>query len=236
MAIAPSPFACSKVGLNQVDSDFYEIKSKCEHLCSVASETLYNFLIGAHSRDSHQSNHNNKTTVMACNNLCLSKSAFNSNHLNQNPADHVYVEYRLFRGADDRLRPLISGLSHHSFVDLKLVYWIQVGIKLADAMIEDMVFGGPAYNSTLLDRGDIISKVDNIAMSSSEIQQALSGNGIPWSTVSLTVQKPCGRSVEVNLFRMPSSIVANRCKLLTLLSACKVHSSKCHFVGVICDF
>ncbi len=49
---------------------------------------------------------------------------------------------------------------------------------MSDTMIEDLVFGGAAYNSTLLERGDAISKVNNTAMSSDEIQQALSGNGI----------------------------------------------------------
>lgn len=89
--------------------------------------------------------------------------------------------------------------------------------------IDDLEFGGPAYlQSRDLEKGDVIREVDGIAASIDEIQQALIGTDVPWSTVSLTVRKRSGKDIQAVLSRMPFSLVSNRLEMLDMLSSCKV--------------
>ena len=90
------------------------------------------------------------------------------------------------------------------------------------SVVDDLIFGGPAYSCRLLDKGDIILEVNDESTPRDSIQEALSGEYVPWSTVSLTVQKKSGEVMQTTLCRISEAIVSIRCELLDLLSACKV--------------
>ena len=56
-------------------------------------------------------------------------------------------------------------------------------------MIDNIVVGGPAYNSKLLSRGDVILKVNDVAVTQSNIYDLLVGEDIPGSYVDISVAK-----------------------------------------------
>jgi hypothetical protein len=62
--------------------------------------------------------------------------------------------------------------------------------------IEDMMVGGPAYNSQLLSKGDVIVKVDGTPATQDTIHDLLVGSDAPGSSVVLTVSKG-GQPVRV---------------------------------------
>ena len=99
---------------------------------------------------------------------------------------------------------------------------MQVGIMFSGARIDNMIIGGPAYNSRMLDRGDVVCRIDRAAVNVEDLQSALSGCDIPGSSVVLTVQKTSGRIMDVVLKRMAISVIADRCKMFELFAACKV--------------
>jgi hypothetical protein len=47
---------------------------------------------------------------------------------------------------------------------------LQIGIMLCGLAIDSTVIGGPAYNSRLLDRDDVIVRVDGIAATQVELR------------------------------------------------------------------
>jgi len=88
--------------------------------------------------------------------------------------------------------------------------------------IDNMIIGGPAYNSRLLEKGDVLCRIDKQPVAVEDLQPSLSGSDTPGSTVVLTVQKPSGRMVDVVLKRMAISVIADRCKMFELFAVCKV--------------
>jgi hypothetical protein len=56
--------------------------------------------------------------------------------------------------------------------------------------IDNMVIGGPAHNTGLLEKGDTIVAIDGIAVTEESIHAALLGEDIPGSSVVLTIKRP----------------------------------------------
>jgi C-terminal processing protease CtpA/Prc len=93
---------------------------------------------------------------------------------------------------------------------------LQVGIALHRIEIDDVIVGGPAYDSKLLGKGDAIIQVDRVDVSAHNIQQCLVGSDIPESTVVLKVRKASGRVIDVVLKRIAASVIADRYNMLSL--------------------
>ena len=55
--------------------------------------------------------------------------------------------------------------------------------------IDNMVVGGPAYNSGQLQQNDVISQIDGLPVSIENIHDALLGSDVPGSTVTITVRR-----------------------------------------------
>jgi hypothetical protein len=60
---------------------------------------------------------------------------------------------------------------------------------LKGTIIDQLVVGGPAYNSRELDRGDFVEAVDSTIVDQDSILKTLIGSDTPGSMVSLTVRK-----------------------------------------------
>ncbi len=88
--------------------------------------------------------------------------------------------------------------------------------------VDNMIIGGPAYNSKLLERGDVICQIDRTPVIMDDLQQSLHGSDVPNSTVVLSVRKKTGRIIDVPLKRMAISVISDRCKMFELFAACKV--------------
>jgi len=63
---------------------------------------------------------------------------------------------------------------------------------LNGATINNMVEAGPAFNSKQLDKGDVILKVDGEEVTLDSCPDALIGNDMPGSCLTVTVQKGSG--------------------------------------------
>lgn len=79
---------------------------------------------------------------------------------------------------------------------------------LNDLTIDNMVIGGPAYKCKQLERGDVIQKVDGVEVDEDNFQQALVGNDLPGSSVTLTVMKGEGAE-EVRKVSLDSPCLAS---------------------------
>ena len=55
--------------------------------------------------------------------------------------------------------------------------------------IDNMVIGGPAHNTGLLEKGDLIIAIDGVAVTEDTIHAALLGDDIPGSSVVLTIKR-----------------------------------------------
>jgi S1-C subfamily serine protease len=60
---------------------------------------------------------------------------------------------------------------------------------LQGTIVDQLVVGGPAYNSGELDRGDSIQKVDGLPVDQESILTTLIGQDTPGSVVTLHVHK-----------------------------------------------
>lgn len=99
---------------------------------------------------------------------------------------------------------------------------MQVGILLKGVEVDDVVVGGPAYESKLLEKGDIVTQIDHCQVSVADVQQRLIGADIVDSTITLTVRKKSGKAVDIFLKRVDSSTLSDRFKMLKLFNECKV--------------
>jgi C-terminal processing protease CtpA/Prc len=70
-----------------------------------------------------------------------------------------------------------------------LILTRQVGLMLKGTIIDQLVVGGPAYNSGDLDRGDFVEAVDGTPVDQDSILKTLIGLDTPGSMVTLTVRK-----------------------------------------------
>lgn len=105
-----------------------------------------------------------------------------------------------------------------------------VGIMLNGCQIDNMVVGGPAWNSHQLEHGDEILKVDGRTVDADDILDGLVGNDLPGSTVRLTVRKDIpGNSLEtVTLHRMASEVIADRRRMFELFTSIKDRAVQVH--------
>ena len=88
--------------------------------------------------------------------------------------------------------------------------------------IDSVVVGSPAYDSMLVEKGDVILQIDRTPVHSEDVQLRLTGTDIPGSSIILTLRKRSGRTVDVSLKRTSSSTIADRCKMLDMFAVCKV--------------
>jgi hypothetical protein len=108
-------------------------------------------------------------------------------------------------------------------------------MMLSGMVIDNMVMGGPAFNSAMLDRGDVIVQIDHQDVSMDGLSTALLGSDIPGSSVVITVKKCSpelnGRTVDVVLTRMATSFIADRCRMFELYAHMKVFFPRPCFKG-----
>jgi C-terminal processing protease CtpA/Prc len=60
---------------------------------------------------------------------------------------------------------------------------------LLGTMIDNLVVGGPAYNSRQLHHGDVIVKVDGVPVTQSNITEMMVGNDTPGSPVIVSIAR-----------------------------------------------
>ena len=88
--------------------------------------------------------------------------------------------------------------------------------------IDDIVVGGPAYDSRLLEKGDVVLQIDRNHVSVDDAQKRLIGSDLVNSAVVVTVRKKSGRLVDVTLKRIKSSVLSDRFRMMQLFSQSKV--------------
>jgi C-terminal processing protease CtpA/Prc len=102
---------------------------------------------------------------------------------------------------------------------------------LSGTVIDNMVMGGPAYNSDKLCKGDVILEVENKPVTAESVHDALLGNDLPGTTLKIKVKRigdpslsrePNGGGIEVPLTRMASEVIADKRQMFELFTALKV--------------
>jgi hypothetical protein len=113
------------------------------------------------------------------------------------------------------------------------------GIMLNHSLIDNIVPGGPAFNSRQLSRGDQILQVDGFdcaEASTDTMHNLLVGSDIPGSTVTVTVKKYSqgvhGTVQDVTLVRMANEEIVDRRKLFELFTRLKDHAKQHHAHGI----
>ena len=103
-----------------------------------------------------------------------------------------------------------------------------VGMMLNGTTIEFLVVGGPGYNCGQLDRGDTVLRVNTEAVTSETILQALVGDDVPGSELSLTVKKgsKVGDVRVVILQRIATELIADRRRTFELFTIIKDRASQ----------
>ena len=122
------------------------------------------------------------------------------------------------------------------------------GLMLKYNMIDNMVLGGPAFNTRQLSKGDLILKIDGFACTSKEeIHNLLLGEDIPGTTVTLTVKHNHHDSADrwmywdddvdvlldgvirdVTLIRMANEEIVDRRRIFELFTSLKDHALQRH--------
>jgi hypothetical protein len=67
--------------------------------------------------------------------------------------------------------------------------FLQIGVLLNGTTILDTIIGGPGYNSRQLAAKDVILKIDDVPVTSANINSAMTGSDIPGAPVTLTIAK-----------------------------------------------
>jgi C-terminal processing protease CtpA/Prc len=108
---------------------------------------------------------------------------------------------------------------------------VQVGLMMNGAVIDNMVIGGPAYNSEQLDKGDVILEVDGKPVNPDTLHEALLGADIPGTKFVVKVKKASsggmwssdsGAIKNVTLTRMATEVIADRRRMFELFTDLKV--------------
>jgi hypothetical protein len=93
--------------------------------------------------------------------------------------------------------------------------------------VESCLIGAPAWTSKQIESGDIVERVDGVAVTPKSIQLALTGSDEPGSTVKVSIRRKTGGPlVDVLLHRMASSMVADKRRLFELFTSMKDSASK----------
>ena len=100
------------------------------------------------------------------------------------------------------------------------------------AIIDNMVIGGPAYNSEQLGKGDVILEVDGRPVTSENLHEALLGADVPGTQFVIKVRKAGvggflgspeqGIVKDVLLTRMATEVIADRRRMFELFTDLKV--------------
>jgi C-terminal processing protease CtpA/Prc len=65
----------------------------------------------------------------------------------------------------------------------------QIGIMILGTMVDNLVVGGPAFNSRQLQHGDVIIKVDGAPVTQANIHEMMVGNDVPGTPVLVTIAR-----------------------------------------------
>lgn len=97
-----------------------------------------------------------------------------------------------------------------------------VGMMLVGNTVDNMVIGGPAYNSQKLNKGDVLLKVDDVEVDGERLHDMLIGQDIPGTFLNLTVRDAgSGHLKEVTLKRMATSAIADRVRIFEVFASLK---------------
>lgn len=100
-----------------------------------------------------------------------------------------------------------------------------VGLMFVGLTIEDMVVGGPAFNSQELERGDTLLAVDGQVVSEATIAEAILGSDVPGTAVRLTVARGAhGKRRDVILTRMSTRSIADNVRMFELFTSLKTRA------------
>ena len=101
-----------------------------------------------------------------------------------------------------------------------------IGCMLSGVKVESCLIGAPAWNSEQMDQGDVILKVDDVAVTDATVQQCLKGCDEPGSPVKLDIKRKKGGTVVITLHRMASAVVADKRRLFEVFTSIKDSASK----------
>jgi hypothetical protein len=95
---------------------------------------------------------------------------------------------------------------------------------MTDNVIDNLVVGGPAYNTQSLQKGDSIVSVDGVEVEEEELPAAIIGSDEPGSIVTLRVRRHLdGEEQEVDVVRIESRELADKRRLFELFTAMENH-------------
>jgi hypothetical protein len=102
---------------------------------------------------------------------------------------------------------------------------LQVGIIFDSSgktlTIEDVVVGGPAFNSQQFDPGDQILAIDDFEVGPDSYHARLVGNDAPGEAVKFTLRPSSGQVKEVILRRISTSSLTDRLRLFEMFTILK---------------
>lgn len=97
-----------------------------------------------------------------------------------------------------------------------------LGMMLVGNTVDNMVVGGPAYNSQKLNKGDVLLKVDDVEVDGERLHDMLIGQDVPGSFLNLTVRDAgSGHLKEVTLKRMATSAIADHVRIFEVFASLK---------------
>jgi len=90
-----------------------------------------------------------------------------------------------------------------------------VGLMMRNNCVEDLVVGGPAFNSQHIHRGDQLLMVNGhtVRPSVDSVSKLITGDDLVGSTVTLRMMKLNGTTLDVDLVRMPPDRIGARRKI-----------------------
>ena len=99
--------------------------------------------------------------------------------------------------------------------------------------IDNMVVGGPAYNSGKLEKGDQIIEVDHELVCLEDLQCKIIGADEPGSTVTITIRKANNSVLPVILQRVATEVIAHRRRMFEMFTILKVtRNVSVFFIGL----
>eukprot|EP00960_Hanusia_phi_P062195 765084-Hanusia_phi.AAC.2 len=125
-------------------------------------------------------------------------------------------------------------------VDIKMeaTHW-DVGLMLKGCTIENIVYrcrnvyGGPAYDSKLLSKGDKILTVDHKPVTPETAPSAIIGSDVPGTFVTLQIRHQNNEITEVKLRRVASEIIADRRAMFEIFTSLKNRAKDEHLTSLL---
>jgi hypothetical protein len=100
--------------------------------------------------------------------------------------------------------------------------FLQFGLRVLGTTIDGIMFGGSAYSTGQLQKGDVIIKMNGNVFSADELSNLLQDGERAGDKLVLGVCKSDGYQFDVELSKTSLPAVAAHCKIADLLQACKV--------------